>query len=98
MMKRYRTLAMIGLMAFGLVAPIAGSVAATIEDIANLTGPERQKILEEGARQEGAVAMIGGLNQDMRVALFEAFMKKYPFIKAEGQRFGSAATLQRILA
>jgi iron(III) transport system substrate-binding protein len=66
--------------------------------VANLTGPDRQRILEEGARREGSVTIIGGLSQEMRVSLLEAFMKKYSFIKAEGQRFGSAATLQRVLA
>ena len=80
-------------------AGLAGSAAATaVEEIVNLTSPDRQAILEAGARQEGAVTMIGGLSQEMRGELLDAFMKAYPFIKAEGQRFGSAATLHRVLA
>jgi ABC-type Fe3+ transport system, periplasmic component len=42
--------------------------------------------------------LSGGLNQDMRLALYEAFMKKYPFVKPDGQRLGSTAALQRTLA
>lgn len=74
------------------------SEALTVEEVANLTGPDRRSVLEEGARREGSVALIGGLSQDMRAVLLAAFMAKYPFIKAEGQRFSSASTLQRILA
>lgn len=81
-----------------IIGGIHGAHAATIDEIANLTGPDRQSILEAGARREGAVTMIGGLSQDMRRELLAAFMKKYPFIEAGGQRMGSAATLQRVLA
>lgn len=72
--------------------------ALSVEEIANLTGPDRQRILEEGARKEGAVIMVGGFNQDSRQKIYDAFMKKYPYIKPGGQRLGSAPTLQRTLA
>jgi iron(III) transport system substrate-binding protein len=74
------------------------AAALTIDEVANLTGPNRQAILEEGARREGAVIMIGGFNQDSRLKIYDAFVKKYPYIKPGGQRLGSAPTLQRVLA
>lgn len=74
------------------------TAALTVEEVANLTGPDRQAILEEGARREGAVVMVGGFNQDTRLKIYEAFQKKYPYIKPGGQRLGSAPTLQRTLA
>ena len=89
----------IGFVALALTAGRGtGALAATVDEIANLTSPDRQAILEEGARREGVVTVIGGLSEEMRRGLFDAYRKKYPFIKTEGQRMGSAATLQRILA
>src|SRR5436190_13087577 len=57
--------------------------ALTAEEILNYTGPDRQKVLEEGARKEGSVAIYSGLivNQLLR-PLTAAFEKKYPYIKA----------------
>lgn len=79
----------------GTGAPFAQSVA----EIANLTGPDRQRILEEGAKKEGELLWIGGLNQKRaRRPLLRAFMKKYPFIDAKGVRTGSRKALQRVLA
>ena len=78
---------------------LGGALAASVEEIANLAGPDRQKILEEGARKEGEVLWIGGLNQRRaRRPILKAFRKKYPFIDAKGVRTGSRKALQRVLA
>jgi iron(III) transport system substrate-binding protein len=98
MSKPMNLLCMTAFTAMLAVAAGGAAAAATIDEIANLQGPDRQRILEEGARKEGTVMLSGGLNQDMRIALYEAFVKKYPFIKPEGQRLGSTAALQRLLA
>lgn len=54
----------------------------TAADLAALPlGPERQRILEEGARQEGEVMVYSsatGLD-----SIIDDFMNKYPFIKAD---------------
>lgn len=98
-MRRRIAFMAIGLLALASQAGIApGATAATGEEVANLTSPDRQKILEEGARREGVVVVIGGFSEEMRRSLFEVFRKKYPFIKTEGQRMGSGQTLQRVLA
>ena len=84
--------------AVALGAPVAAS-AMSIEQIANLTGPERQKILEDGARKEKEVAMIGGLNEKTAARpLIAAFQKKYPFIVGKTIRADTGEALQRILA
>ncbi len=72
--------------------------AATVENIANLSGPNRQATLEAGARQEGVVVWSGNVGDDMREQLAKAFMKKYPYLRVEGQRMGGAQVLQRVLA
>ena len=58
------------------------ALALTTEEILNYQGPDRQKVLEDGARKEGTVLIYSGMivNQLLR-PLTEAFDKKYPFIK-----------------
>lgn len=80
----------------GNAAPAA---AMTTDEIANLKGPDRQRILEEGARKEGEVLMIGGLNESQAARpILKAFMAKYPYINAKTIRTDTSAALQRILA
>lgn len=94
-----RLLPIIGLITVFTLAGTGGALARTVAEIADLTGPDRQKILEEGARKEGEVLWIGGLNQKRaRRPLLKAFIKKYPFINAKGIRTGSRKALQRVLA
>jgi iron(III) transport system substrate-binding protein len=94
-----RLLPAISLIAVFALADTGGAVARTVAEIADLTGPDRQKILEEGARKEGALLWIGGLNQKRaRRPILKAFKKKYPFIDAKGVRTGSRKALQRVLA
>ena len=98
-MRQPRRFIVLGLLVLvSIASPGKTSAGATVDEIANLTSQDRQSILEKGARKEGVVNVIGGLSEEMRRGLFDAFQKKYPFIKTEGQRMGSAATLQRILA
>src|SRR5437016_493745 len=64
-----------------LCSPVAHGL--TTDEILNYKGPDRQRVLEEGARREGTVVIYSGMivNQLLR-PLTEAFEKKYPFIKA----------------
>jgi ABC-type Fe3+ transport system substrate-binding protein len=81
----------------GFAAPEAR--AAGFDQIANMTGPDRQKVLEEGAKKEKEVLMIGGINAETASRpILKAFMAKYPFINAKEVRQDTNAALQRILA
>ena len=94
-----RLLPAISLIAVFALADTGGAFARSVAEIANLTGPDRQKILEQGAKKEGALLWIGGLNQKRaRRPILKAFKKKYPFIDAKGIRTGSRKALQRVLA
>ena len=55
--------------------------ALSTEEILNYKGPDRQQVLEQGARREGTVVIYSGMivNQLLR-PLTEAFHRKYPFI------------------
>ena len=77
----------------------AWAASRSVADIANLTGPDRQQILEEGAKQEKEVMFYTSLIVDQVVRpLADGFEKKYPFIKVVYLRNNSTQILQRILA
>jgi iron(III) transport system substrate-binding protein len=80
-----------------LCSPIAH--ALTTDEILNYKGPDRQKVLEEGARREGTVVIYSGMivNQLLR-PLTEAFEKKYPFIKARYLRADGNQIVVKVLA
>src|ERR1700680_3111135 len=77
----------------------ASARALTMEDILNYKGPDRQKVLEDGARKEGTVVIYSGMivNQLLR-PLTEAFEKKYPFIKTRYWRGDSNQLLVKVLS
>ena len=61
----------------------------TVAELALYKGPDRQQILEEGAKKEGKITLyttaveVGGIRP-----LVAAFNKKYPYIKVEVWRSG----------
>lgn len=73
--------------------------ALTTEEILNYKGPDRQKLLQDGARKEGTVVIYSGMivNQLLR-PLTEAFEKKYPFIKARYWRGDGNQIVVKVLA
>ncbi len=82
--------------ALTLAAPLAS--ALTFEEIANLQGPERQKILEEGAKKEGKVTFYHTMIIDqVGQPIMDAFEKRYPFVKIESIRAAGQQLLQRVM-
>jgi len=76
----------------------ADAYALTNEEVANLTGPDRQKILEEGAKKEGELLWVGSFNEDNAKPIIAGFTKLYPYIKINRVRTDSTQALQRVLA
>jgi ABC-type Fe3+ transport system substrate-binding protein len=76
-----------------------GTNAASVEEIAQLKGPQRQKVLVEGAKKEGKLLWYTTLiiNQAVR-PLQEAFEKQYPFIHMEYFRGNSEQVAQKMIA
>jgi ABC-type Fe3+ transport system substrate-binding protein len=73
--------------------------AATVEEIALMSRPDRQKILLEGAKKEGKVTWYTTLIVDQVVRpVKEAFEKEYPFIQTEYFRGNSERIVQKMLA
>jgi iron(III) transport system substrate-binding protein len=88
-----------------LAMVLAGALAAspvyalTQDEIAHYKGPDRQKVLEEGARKEGKVTIYSGMIVDQALRpMADAFEKKYPFIKVEYVRAASPQIVQKALA
>ncbi len=81
------------LILYGLVSPTHGS---TVEDLLaklnKLPPRERQKRLEEGAKREGSLKFYSISNAVLLRSYTKAFMKRYPFVKAEYWR-GSGSKL-----
>ena len=73
--------------------------ALTNEEIALLNRPDRQKILEEGAKKEGKLVWYTPLivNQAVR-PLKDSFEKKYPYIKVDFHRANSRGLVQKWIA
>ncbi|MEI6537478.1 MAG: extracellular solute-binding protein, partial [Verrucomicrobiaceae bacterium] len=81
-----------------LLARDVSAADRSVADVAGLVGPERQQILEEGARREGELLWIGSFNEDNAKPILDAFAKRYPFIKVNRVRTDSTKALQRVLA
>jgi ABC-type Fe3+ transport system substrate-binding protein len=82
-------------------APAASAPAQpaqrTVAQIATLSGPDRQAILEEGAKREGALMWYTALivNQAVR-PLVDGFNQKYPYVKVEHYRANDPELVQRV--
>src|SRR5258708_22630640 len=59
----------------------------TVSEIANYAGPDRQQLLEAGARREGALMLYATGTQIQ--PLLGRFMQKYPFVKVAMPRASS---------
>ena len=78
---------------------IRSTSAATVEEIALMSRPDRQKILVEGAKKEAKVTWYTTLIVDQVVRpVKEAFEKEYPFIQMEYFRGNSERIVQKMLA
>lgn len=78
---------------------VSAPQAADIATLAKLTGPDRERILIEGARKEGKVVLYSAMieNQALR-PLKAAFVAKYPFIEADFWRADTRDLINKTLA
>jgi ABC-type Fe3+ transport system substrate-binding protein len=80
-------------------SPTASAPAASVEEIALLNKPDRQKILLEGAKKEGKISWYTSLIVDQVVRpVKEAFEKEYPFLQVEFFRANSERIVQRMFS
>jgi ABC-type Fe3+ transport system substrate-binding protein len=73
------------------------ALALTNAEIANLKGPDRTKILLEGAKKEGKALLYTSMNIDPALRpMAAAFDKKYPGVKFEFVRANSNEAMQKV--
>jgi len=87
-----RALLLLLLMLLG-TAPLHAETATGVE-IANATAPDRQRMLEEGARREGELVLYTTGTQTR--PLMDRFAQKYPFIKLKLYRAGGSEVAQKV--
>ncbi len=98
-MKRIALHALASVAALGVLWMTGPAQALTNAEIANLKGPDRSKILLDGAKKEGKVVLYSPIsaNATMR-PMSEVFIKKYPGVKLEFWVGGTVETMQKITA
>lgn len=83
---------------FGAVFP-GTSWAATVEQAALMKGPDRHKILLEGAKKEAKLSWYTSLIVDQAVRPIKAaFEKEYPFIQVEFFRGNTERIVQKVVS
>ncbi len=90
---------LLALAAATAAVPATVAHAATVEEIALMKSPNREKILIEGAKKEGKITFYTGLIVDQVVRpVKDAFEKEYPFLQIEFFRANADRLAQRVLA
>jgi iron(III) transport system substrate-binding protein len=83
------------LVAVALLPSRSNAATETIEELANYTGTDRQAVLEAGARREGQLLIYAiGTQAD---PLYQAFGRKYPFIRVAAYRADSTYVARRMM-
>ena len=81
-------------LSLAVALPLAAA-PQSVAEIAGYTGADRQSVLEEGAKKERSVLIYTSATQ--QGPMFEAFNKKYPYVKVETWRGGSPEIARRML-
>ena len=72
---------------FIFISPaLSATVQEVVKKIATLSPAERKNALEEGARQEGQIAIFTSMSAKDNPQVMAAFEKKYPFVKTQVYR------------
>ena len=80
----------------GLMTPFTASAApVTVAEIAAYQGPDRQAVLEAGAKREAKLLLYTTGTQTKPI--LDRFLKQYPYIKLELQRGDNADIARRIM-
>src|SRR5215468_8916267 len=90
-----RSIAVLGLAMTLVAGADLHAQPSSVEAIANYTGPDRQTILEQGARREGSLLLYTTGTQIK--PLIDRFEQKYPYLRVELARASSADTARKVI-
>ncbi len=85
------------LLALSGIAQSAQKKPVTAAELALYNGPDRQQILEEGARKEGKLTVYHEEVSQIQRLKVASFQKKYPYIKIEPWRADSNLLLSKVI-
>jgi iron(III) transport system substrate-binding protein len=90
-----RSCAVLGFAVLVALVVDADAQPSSVDAIANYTGPDRQRVLEEGARREGSLLIYTTGTQIK--PLIDRFEQKYPYVRVELGRASSADTARKVV-
>ena len=76
---------------------VAATAADVVAKLQRTPEAQRQALLEDEAKKEGAFSFYGTMSTDHSTRLLAAFRARYPFLKINHYRSGSTALLSKIL-
>jgi iron(III) transport system substrate-binding protein len=84
---------------FFVSAPAQSQVGKplSVAELASYTGADRERVLLEGAKREGKLSWYTTLAANQNKQIARAFETKYPGVKVDTFRTGSAALIERVL-
>ncbi len=74
-----------------------GGKPSSLAELASYTGPDRQRLLVEGAKREGKVSWYTTLAAYQNKQIVKAFEARYPGVKVETYRTGSSELIKRVV-
>jgi len=98
--KRWLTAALclaVSVMLSPVLAATPASGLATVADVAQYKGADRQEKLETGAREEGSLMFYTSMDLEESQPIIAAFTKKYPFLKADIYRAPGEDVAQKVI-
>ena len=87
----------LGFVLFRLTPTVAATAADVVAKLQRAPEAQRQALLEDEAKKEGAFSFYGTMSTDHSTRLLAAFRARYPFLKINHYRSGSTALLSKIL-
>src|SRR5437870_6162567 len=90
-----RSIAVLGLAVTLVAGADLHAQPSGVEAIANHAGPDRQTILEQGARREGGLLLYTTGTQIK--PLIDRFEQKHPYLRVELARASSADTARKVI-
>jgi iron(III) transport system substrate-binding protein len=79
------------------LSPATAAPPMSVAEIAVYRGPDRQAVLEAGARREGALMLYTSMDLEESQPILEVFRKKYPFVRGEVYRASGEDVAQKII-
>src|ERR1043166_10014125 len=101
-MRNHRALRRLAASAAPRPALPAGAAEKTAGDLlqqyGKLAPAERKRVLEAGARKEGAVSFYGTMSAPDAKILIDKFQQQYPYLRVQHVRLRASPTVSRVLS